>query len=136
MYNLYSLVFSLYPINMHLKFNLVFSLVHEQKKHNLKRHKWLMFGMFEIALVPQTYASIAINSTPNLWFNFMCCDIHHTLSRNVQFFLLTITFFSNLYEMVVCFTISLSLHNTHCQNSYSYIPCLHHYIKCCRLLCS
>jgi hypothetical protein len=39
---LYSLVSSLYPINMHLthlKFNLVFPFVHEQKKHDLKRHK-------------------------------------------------------------------------------------------------
>lgn len=48
----------------------------------------------------------------------MCCDIHHTLSRSVQFFLLTIAFFSNMYGMVVCFTISFSLHNTHCQKSY------------------
>ncbi len=89
-----------------------------------KTHKWFMENLYphqtyshvmqEIALVRiqfGIYVVVAIPFTSSLWSSFICCSIPHTFSTNAQFFILPTPFCYDVYGMVVCFTMPLSLQN-------------------------
>ncbi len=89
-----------------------------------KTPKWFMEGLYphqasfgvmlEIAMERiwfWIYVVVATISTQNLQLNFICCNIHHTHSTSVWFFLSTTSFYFNVYGVVVCFTMPFSLKN-------------------------
>ncbi len=89
-----------------------------------KACKWFMEGLYphqtsfsvmlKIALVGiqlWIYVATTIAFAYNLWSNYICCNMHRTLSTIVRFFILATPLCYGVYGVVICFTMPFSLQN-------------------------